>query len=64
MKYMWFIVYIVSIYYLRTARSTGNPVFFREFFTEKFITVNAQGNLSEGPGGGKGYAKAKTGGSP
>ena len=37
------------------ARSTGNPEFFREFFIEKFITVNAQGNLSEGPGGGKGY---------
>jgi len=25
------------------------------FFIEKFITVNDQGNLSEGPGGGKGY---------
>jgi len=38
----------------RSARSTGNPGFFREFFIEKFITVNAPGNLSEGPGGGKG----------
>ena len=35
-----------------TARSTGNPGFFREFFIEKFIIINAQGNLSEGPGGG------------
>jgi hypothetical protein len=37
------------------ARSTGNPGFFREFFLEKFITVNAQENFQpEGPGGGKG----------
>ena len=35
--------------------STGNPGFFREFFIEKFITENAQGNFQpEGPGGGKG----------
>jgi hypothetical protein len=34
----------------------GNPGFFREFFIEQFITVNAQGNFQpEGPGGGKGY---------
>ena len=33
----------------------GTQDFSREFFIEKFITVNAQGNLSEGPGGGKGY---------
>ena len=39
-----------------SARSTGNPGFFREFFIEKFITVNAQGNFQpEGLGGGKGY---------
>ena len=44
-----------------TARSTGNPGFFREFFIEKFITINAQGNFQpEGPGGGKG----EPGGSP
>ena len=37
------------------ARSTGNPGFFCEFFIEKFITVNAEGNFQpEGPGGGKG----------
>ena len=29
-----------------SAVSTGSPGFFREFFIEKFITVNAQGNLS------------------
>ena len=40
---------------IKIARSTGNPGFFREFFIEKFIIVNAQGNFQpEGPGGGKG----------
>jgi hypothetical protein len=39
-----------------SARSTGNPGFFREFFIEKIIIVNAQGNFQpEWPGGGKGY---------
>jgi hypothetical protein len=39
-----------------TCCSRGNPGFFREFFTEKFITVNAHGNFQpKGPGGGKGY---------
>ena len=38
------------------ACSTGNPGFFREFFIEKFVIVNAKGNIQpEGPGGGKGY---------
>ena len=33
----------------------GTQDFSREFFIEKFITVNAQGNFQpEGPGGGKG----------
>jgi hypothetical protein len=43
------------IIHINAARSTGNPGFFREFFIEKFITINAQGNFQpEGPGGGQG----------
>ena len=41
-----------DLYSFSTARSTGNPGFFHKFFNEKFITVNVQGNLSEGPGRG------------
>jgi len=36
----------------RLARSTGNPGIFYQKIIEIFITVNGQGQLSEGPGRG------------